>query len=80
MCQVSAASLPRRAARSRPSAGGRCCESWLNFPFSWGMWGKGRLDALELLDSSENLPGERVTRVRWAREYIPSCILSRFPF
>lgn len=38
------------ALRSQPGAAGRCCESWLNFPFSSGMWGKGMLDALELLD------------------------------
>lgn len=42
---------PPAGSRSRPRAAGRCCESWLNFPFSWGMWGKGRLDAPELPDS-----------------------------
>jgi hypothetical protein len=55
VCQVSATALPRRP-RAAGLAGGRCRKSWLNFPFSWGMWGKGRLDALELLQSHWNLP------------------------
>lgn len=59
---------------------GAASESWLNFPFSWGMWGKGRLDALELLDSRRNLPGERVARVCWAPEYVLSPIPSCFSF
>lgn len=56
VCQVSGASPPPPtparppALRSQPGAAGRCCESWLNFPFSSGMWGKGMQDALELLD------------------------------
>lgn len=69
-CRVRAAGLELR----------QVLESWLNFPFSWGMWGKGLLDALELLGSNWNLPGVRASEFCGAQSkvlppFLPSIFL-----